>query len=67
VLILDASTEGFITPPLDSAKFPTWTSVDIQYSALPEMAKVIAFIEATYARDGTEPTTGWPVWRLRAP
>jgi hypothetical protein len=67
VLILDASTEGFITPPLDSAKFPTWTSVDIQYAALPETAKVIAFIEATYVRAGTEPTTGWPVWRLRAP
>jgi hypothetical protein len=67
VLILDASTEGFITPPLDSARFPTWTSVDIQYQALPETAKVIAFIEAAYVRDGTEPTTGWPVWRLRAP
>ena len=67
VLILDASTEGFITPPLDSARFPTWTSVDIQYAALPETANVIAFIESTYVRDGTEPTTGWPVWRLRAP
>lgn len=67
VLILDASTEGFITPPLDSVKFPTWTSLDIQYTALPETAKVIAFIEATYVRAGTEPTTGWPVWRLRAP
>jgi len=66
VLILDSSSEGFITPPLDSAKFPTWTSLDIQYTAPPETAKVIAFIEATYVRAGTEPTTGWPVWRLRA-
>lgn len=67
VLILDASDEGFITPPLDSAKFPSWTSLDIQYAALPETANVIAFIEASYERAGTEPTTGWPVWRLRAP
>ena len=66
VLILDASNDGFITPPLDSAAFRTWTSPDIQYAPLPEMANVIAFVEATYARDGTEPATGWPVWRLRS-
>ena len=68
VLILDASDEGQgITPPLDTAKFPSWNSGDLHYASLPEMANVIAFIESTYVRDGKEPSTGWPVWRLRAP
>jgi hypothetical protein len=67
VLILDASTDGFVTPPLDSAAFRTWTSSDIEYAPLPEMANVIAFIERNYERTGLEPATGWPIWRLRAP
>jgi hypothetical protein len=67
VLILDASSDSTITPPLDSGTFRTWTSPDIQYAPLPELAKVIAFIEASYVRAGTEPTTGWPVWKLRTP
>lgn len=65
VLILDASLESFVTPPLDSAAFRVWESPDPQYSPLPELARVVAYIEANYARAGTEPTTGWPVWRLR--
>ena len=65
VLILDASIESFVTPPLDSAEFQAWRSPDPQYSPLPDLARVVAFIEANYARAGTEPTTGWPVWRLR--
>ena len=67
MLILDASADGVVTPPLDSAAFRTWTSPDIQYAPLPETAKVIEFIEANYVRAGTEPTTGWPVWKLRPP
>ena len=50
-----------------SAAFPTWVSPDIQYMPLPEMANVIAFIERNYERVGSEPATGWPLWRLRAP
>ncbi len=67
VLILDASRESPVSPPLDSAAFPTWVSPDIQYTPLPEMANVIAFIERNYERVGSEPATGWPLWRLRAP
>jgi hypothetical protein len=67
VLILDASLESPVTPPLDGDAFRTWASPDIQYTPLSEMASVIAFIESSYERAGTEPTTGWPVWRLRAP
>jgi len=67
VLILDASLESPVTPPLDGAAFRTWISPDIQYTPPPEMADVIGFIEKSYERAGTEPATGWPVWRLRAP
>jgi hypothetical protein len=65
VLILDASLESFVTPPLGSADLLAWVSPDPQYSPLPELARVVAFIEANYTRVGTEPTTGWPVWRLK--
>jgi hypothetical protein len=67
VLILDASRESPVSPPLDSAAFGAWVSPDIQYTPLPEMANVIAFIEKNYERAGSEPATGWPLWRLRAP
>ncbi len=66
-LILDASSESFVTPPLDSASLRAWTSPEAQYAPLPELARVVAFVEAQYARAGTEPATGWPVWRLKAP
>jgi hypothetical protein len=65
VLVLDASVESFVTPPLDRAGLQAWTSPDAQYSPLPELARVVAFIEANYVRAGTEPTTGWPAWRLK--
>jgi hypothetical protein len=67
VLILDASRESFVTPPLDLAGLGTWVSPEAQYAPLPELAAVVAFIEATYERAGTEPATGWPLWRLKAP
>jgi hypothetical protein len=66
-LILDASSESFVTPPLDVAGFRAWVSPERQYALLPEMERVIVFILANYERAGTEPATGWPVWRLRAP
>jgi hypothetical protein len=67
VLVLDASAESFVTPPLDLAGFRAWVSPEPQYAAQPELERVIAFIVASYERAGTEPTTGWPLWRLRAP
>jgi hypothetical protein len=67
VLILDASRESFVTPPLDPVGFRAWTSPDAQYQPLLELQRVIDFIVANYDRAGTEPATGWPLWRLRAP
>jgi hypothetical protein len=66
-LILDASRESFVTPPLDLAGLRAWVSPEAQYAPLPELEDVVKFIQATYDRAGTEPATGWPVWRLKAP
>jgi hypothetical protein len=66
-LILDASRDSFVTPPLDRAGFRAWTSPEAQYAPLPEMERILAFVEANYERAGSEPATGWPVWRLKAP
>jgi len=66
-LILDASRESFVTPPLDLAGLRAWVSPEAQYAPLPELEDVVKFIEGTYERAGTEPATGWPVWRLKAP
>jgi hypothetical protein len=66
-LILDASRESFVTPPLDLAGLRAWVSPEAQYAPLPELEDVVAFIEATYERAGSEPVTGWPIWRLKAP
>jgi hypothetical protein len=67
VLILDASLDSPVTPPLDSAGLQAWTSPDAQYIPPPELARVVAFIEANYVRAGTVPETGWPVWKRRTP
>jgi hypothetical protein len=67
VLIIDASTESFATPPLDLVGYRTWVSREAQYAALPELERVIEYITANYDRAGAEPTTGWPLWRLRVP
>jgi hypothetical protein len=66
-LILDASLESFVTPPLDLAGLRAWVSPEAQYAPLPELERVVEFIQATYERAGTEPATGWPVWRLKTP
>jgi hypothetical protein len=65
VLILDASIESFVTPPLDLAGFRAWASPESQYAPLPELERVIEFVVTNYDRAGVEPATGWPVWRLR--
>ncbi|MEP6693227.1 MAG: hypothetical protein ABJB39_01130 [Chloroflexota bacterium] len=67
VLILDASAESFVTPPLDLAGLRAWTSPEAQYALLPDMERVVEYIVANYERAGTEPATGWPLWRLKAP
>jgi hypothetical protein len=67
VLVLDASGDSFVTPPLDVAGFRAWVSPEPQYAPLPDLERVVEFIIANYERTGTEPATGWPVWRLRAP
>ena len=66
-LILDASNESFVTPPLDLAGLRAWVSPEAQYAPLPELERVVAFIVANYERAGAEPATGWPLWRLKAP
>jgi hypothetical protein len=67
VLILDASIESFVTPPLDVAGFRAWVSPEPQYAPLPELERVIEFVVTNYDRAGTEPSTGWPIWKLRTP
>jgi hypothetical protein len=66
-LIVDASRDSFVTPPLDLAGLRTWASPEPQYEPLPELESVVEFVAANYDRAGTEPATGWPLWRLRAP
>jgi len=67
VLIVDASRDSFVTPPLDPAGLRAWVSPEPQYAPLPELEGVVEFVVANYDRAGTEPATGWPLWRLRAP
>jgi hypothetical protein len=66
-LIVDASSDSFVTPPLDLAGLRAWVSPEAQYAPLPELSRVVEFVAANYDRAGTEPATGWPLWRLRAP
>jgi hypothetical protein len=66
-LIVDASRDSFVTPPLDLAGLRAWVSPEPQYAPLPELEAVAEFVAANYDRAGTERATGWPVWRLRAP
>ena len=66
-LIVDASRDSFVTPPLDPAGLRAWVSPEPQYAPLPELQGVVEFLLANYDRAGTEPATGWPLWRLRAP
>ena len=66
-LIVDASLDSFVTPPLDLTGLRAWVSPEPQYAPLPELSLVVEFVAANYDRAGTEPATGWPVWRLRAP
>ena len=66
-LIVDASRDSFVTPPLDPAGLRAWVSPEPQYAPLPELQGVVEFVVANYERAGTEPATGWPLWRLRAP
>jgi hypothetical protein len=67
VLIIDGSAGGFVTPPLDLAGLRAYVSPDPQYEPLAELERVISFVNANYTYVGTEPATGWPVWRLRRP
>ncbi|MGH2490763.1 MAG: hypothetical protein ACRDF9_04575, partial [Candidatus Limnocylindria bacterium] len=67
VLIIDGSAGGFVTPPLDLVGLRTFVSPDPQYAPLAELERVISFVNTNYDRVGTEPATGWPVWRLRGP
>ena len=66
-LIVDASRDSFVTPPLDLAGLRAWVSPEPQYAPLPELERVVEYVAANYDRAGTEPATGWPLWRLRAP
>jgi hypothetical protein len=65
VLIVDASADSFVTPPLDRAGMTSWTSPEPQYAVLPELTRVADFVAANYVRSGTVDGLGWPVWRLR--
>lgn len=65
-LIVDASRDSFVTPPLDREAFRRWTSPEPQYAALPQIERVIAFVAERYVPSGEIPGTGWVVWRLRS-
>ena len=66
-LIVDASADSFVTPPLDRAGMAAYVSPEPQYVVLPETARVVDFVEANYERIGTIGGLGWPVWRIRSP
>ena len=66
-LIVDASADSFVTPPLDRAGMGAYVSPEPQYAVLPETARVVDFVEANYERIGTIGGLGWPVWRIRSP
>jgi hypothetical protein len=66
LLIVDASKDSVVTPPLDRAGFAAWTSPEPQYEWPPGAARIVDFVEANYERVATLPRTGWPVWRLRS-
>jgi hypothetical protein len=66
LLIIDASKDSFVTPPLDRAGLAAWTSPERQYTWLPETSRVLDFLEANYTQIGVLPQSGWPVWRLRS-
>lgn len=66
LLIVDASKDSVVTPPLDRAGFATWTSPEPQYVWPPGAVRIVDFVEANYERVATLPQTGWPVWRLRS-
>jgi hypothetical protein len=66
VLIIDASKDSFVTPPLSRRGFAAWKSPEPQYAWLPETSRVIDFVEANYDLVGVLPQSGWPVWRLRS-
>jgi hypothetical protein len=67
VLVIDASRDSFVTPPLDLVGLRAWVSPEAQYAPLSELERVVEFIAANYERIGAEPATGWPLWRLKAP
>jgi hypothetical protein len=67
LLIIDASKDSFVTPPLDRRGFAAWTSPEPQYAWLPETSRIIDFVEANYEQIGVLQQSGWPVWRLRSP
>jgi len=66
VLVVDASRDSFVTPPLDRAALATWSSPEPQYRWPRETARVVAWLESGYDRVATL-GGGWPVWRRRAP
>jgi hypothetical protein len=66
LLIIDASKDSFVTPPLSRRGFAAWRSPEPQYAWLPETSRVIDFVEANYDLVGVLPQSGWPVWRLRS-
>src|SRR2546428_596771 len=66
VLVVDASRDSFVTPPLDRSALATWLSPEPQYRWPPETARVVAWLESGYDRVATL-GSGWPVWRRRAP
>lgn len=66
LLIVDASKDSVVTPPLDRAGFASWMSPEPQYEWPVGAVRIIDFVEANYERVATLPQTGWPVWRLRS-
>jgi hypothetical protein len=64
-LIIDASAGSFVTPPLDAGGLLAYISPDPQYAPPAELQRVVSFVVANYDRAGSEPTTGFPVWRRR--
>ncbi|MGH2473462.1 MAG: hypothetical protein ACRDG6_13925 [Candidatus Limnocylindria bacterium] len=62
VLIIDASTGSFVTPPFGAE---SWISPEAQYEWSPEALSMMRGLRQQYERVATLSKSGWSVWRLR--
>lgn len=65
LLILDASADSPVTPPLAREAIRAFDTHDALYRIPPEIDRVLEFVAANYVAVGTLERTGWPIYRRR--